>query len=305
MSKKILITGATGLIGLKLCKMLIGRGDHLTIFTRDLQKAKKEISGAREYVSWNYNIPGEWSGCINGKDAVIHLAGASIAGKRWNKEYKDIIMESREKSTRSLVNAIEQAAQKPSSFISSSAVGYYGNSGNTILTEDSDNRNDFLSNVCKVWEEEAEKVERLGVRRVSVRTGIVLSKDGGALKQMLPAFRFFAGGPLGNGRQWFPWIHIDDLIRIYIYALDNSSVSGSINAAAVNPITMKEFAKKLGKTLHRPAIIPVPLFALKMAIGESAKAVVASQRVVPEKLLRGGFKFKFENAEDALRDLLL
>ncbi len=304
MNKRIIITGATGLIGKILCKELIERGDEITIFTSNTAKATSLIKGAKEYIKWNYSNPEEWKNHLNESDAVIHLAGASIAGKRWNASYKKLIMESRIASTRNIVKAIEEAEQKPSTFISSSAVGYYGNAENNILTETSESGNDFLSQVCKAWELESEKVESFGVRRISVRTGIVLSAKGGALERMLLPFKLFIGGPIGSGKQWFPWIHIDDLIRIYLFALDNPSISGIINAASPNPATMKEFALTLGKTLHRPSLFRVPFFALRIAIGEAAESVIASQRVIPKKLLESGFKFKFENVEEALRDLL-
>ncbi len=304
MGKKIIITGATGLIGSRICKKLIDRSDELTIFTSNPSVASGKIKNAKEYVKWNYQSPEEWKDYLTGKDAVIHLAGASIAGKRWNNNYKSLILNSREISTHNLVKAISEVQAKPSVFISSSAVGYYGSAGDEIITEEYKSGDDFLSGVCKAWESEAEKVEHFNIRRVSVRTGIVLSPNGGALKQMLPPFKLFLGGPLGTGSQWFPWIHIDDLVKIYLFALDNTLILGSINAASPNPITMNKFAKTLGKILHRPSLFKVPLFALRIVIGEAAEAVVASQRVVPLKLLESGFKFEYENLEPALKDLL-
>ncbi|MDR3627865.1 MAG: TIGR01777 family oxidoreductase [Ignavibacteriaceae bacterium] len=305
MSKKIVVTGATGLIGESLCKALIDRGDDITVFTGSIHKAKLIIKGAKEYIYWDYNKPGEWANFLNSKDAVIHLAGASIAGKRWTDSYKETILESRKVSTQKLVQAFESIRQKPEVFISSSATGYYGNAGDEILTEDSKNGNDFLSLVCRIWEESAVKAKNFGIRSVSIRTGIALSSDGGALKQMLLPYKFFMGGHLGSGKQWFPWIHIADLIRIYLYALDNPSVNGAVNAVAPGQINAKEFAKCIGKTIHRPSFFPVPLIALKLAVGEAASSIVASQRVIPKKLLDAGFKFKFENVDEALKDLLI
>lgn len=305
MSKKIVVTGATGLIGESLCKALIGRGDDITVFTGSIYKAKLIIKGAKEYIYWDYNKPGEWANFLNSKDAVIHLAGASIAGKRWTDSYKGTILESRKVSTQKLVQAFESVRQKPEVFISSSATGYYGNAGDEILTEDSKNGNDFLSLVCRIWEESAVKAKNFGIRSVSIRTGIALSSDGGALKQMLLPYKFFMGGHLGSGKQWFPWIHIADLIRIYLYALDNPSVNGAINAVAPGQINAKEFAKYIGKTIHRPSFFPVPLIALKLAVGEAASSIVANQRVIPKKLLDAGFNFKFENVDEALKDLLI
>ncbi len=304
MNKKIIVTGATGLIGKKLCMELIKSGNEISVFTRDPERAKSVINDAKEYVNWDYETSEKWEEYLNGKNAVIHLAGESIAGMRWNSNYKKSIFNSRIISTRKLVNAIEKVEQKPSIFISASAVGYYGNAGNDELTESSKNGNDFLAEVCNDWELEAEKVEQFNLRSVSVRTGIVLDKESGALKKMLLPYKLFLGGSLGSGNQWFPWIHIDDLINIYLYILNNSSVDGPINASSPNPVTMKVFSKKLGKILHRPSFFNVPLFALKIAIGEAAESVVASQRVIPEKLLKNGFKFKFEKIDGALKDLL-
>ncbi len=304
MNKKIIITGATGLIGRKLCKALAELGNDLSIFTSSPENASKIIHHAKVFIRWDFNKVNEWEKYVENQDAVIHLAGASIAGKRWNENYKREIFNSRIVSTQNLVYAISKAQRKPTVFISSSATGYYGNKENDLLIENSNSGNDFLSNVCKAWESEAEKVEQLNVRRVSIRTGIVLSNEGGALKQLLTPFKFFVGGPLGSGTQWFPWIHIDDLVNIFLSTLDNTFFNGPVNAAAPNPVTMNQFARTLGKVLHRPSIFKVPLSALRIVLGESAEAVAASQRVIPKKLLDNGFKFQFENLEDALKDLL-
>ena len=304
MNKKIIITGATGLIGKRLCKALAEQGNYVTIFSSNPGNAAKIVPQAKDFIKWDYNKIEEWERFLENKDAVIHLAGASIAGKRWDENYKKEIFNSRISSTKNLVSAVSKLQNKPSVFISSSATGYYGNKGNEVLTENSNRGNDFLSEVCKAWESEAEKVEQLKVRRVSIRTGIVLSSDGGALKQMLTPFKFFAGGPIGSGTQWFPWIHIDDLVNIFLYALDNTLFNGPVNAAAPNPVTMNQFARTLGKILHRPSIFKVPLPALKIVLGESAEAVAASQRIIPKKLLDNGFKFQFEYVNEALRDIL-
>jgi hypothetical protein len=305
MSKKqIVITGATGLIGRSLCTFLNNKGDEITVFTRDIENGKKVLPFITRFVEWNYRNQELWQDELNGKDAVIHLAGANVFGKRWSKKYKSIIMESRKNATRNLVSAIGGIKNKPGVFISSSAVGYYGNQGSQIITEDSPAGNDFLADVCKVWEKEASLVEKSGVRRVSIRTGIVLDTDEGALKKMIPAFKLFAGGPLGNGSQWFPWIHIDDLVSIYLFALDNNNISGAVNASSPNPVTMNEFAKTLGKVLHRPSLFPVPEFVLKLAVGEGAQPILCSQRIIPKKLLDNSFQFKYNHLEPALSSLL-
>jgi hypothetical protein len=304
MNKKIIITGATGFIGKKLSKALIDRGEQVTIFTQSIEKGRAEIQNAYEYVKWNYKNPNEWRQHLDGKDAVIHLAGANLFARRWNKEYKKLIMESREISSRNIIEAISKAKKKPSIFICSSAVGYYGESGDSTLTEDSSNGNDFLASVCKEWESSAAEVEKLGVRRVSIRTGLILSIEEGPLKEMLLPFKLFVGGPLGNGKQWFPWIHIEDIIGIYLFALDNDGLKGSVNATAPNPVRMKEFTQALGKILHRPSFFSVPELVLRVVLGEFASAVTASLRVIPKKLKDINYKFRFERLEEALRDLI-
>lgn len=301
---KIIITGATGLIGKQLAEKLSLPGKQIIIFSRDSKKAKAILKKNYEYVDWDYKHPEKWIDKISESDAVIHLAGINLFAKRWNEEFKKEIIVSRRDTTRALADAIKNSSRKPKVFISASGVGYYGDGGDKILNEDSPAGNDFLAEVCKVWEAEASAVEDVGVRRVSIRTGIVLSADDGALKRMLLPFKFFVGGPLGNGKQWFPWIHIDDIVGIYMYAIENENLSGAVNAASPNICTMNEFAKTLGKVLNRPSFLPVPKFALKLAIGEAADVVLMGQRVSVNKLLSAGFKFKFENLKEALRNLL-
>ncbi len=304
MSKRIIITGATGLIGKKLSKSLIDRGDNVVIFSRNKDKAKSIIPGAKDHIEWDYSKPEVWNINLENSDAVIHLAGINLFSKRWNENFKKEIIASREVSTRNIANAINSCINKPKVLISASGIGYYGDCGDKILDEDSSAGNDFLADVCKVWEGEARKVEQSGVRSVQIRTGLVLSKEDGALKQMLPPFKFFIGGPLGNGKQWASWLHIDDIVRIYLHAVDNDNLHGPVNAASPNPVTMKEFAKTLGKVLHRPSLFSVPKFALKIVVGEAAEVVIASQRVDVKKLLSSGFKFKFNFVEEALINLL-
>ncbi|MBE0551946.1 MAG: TIGR01777 family protein [Ignavibacterium sp.] len=302
--KRIIVTGATGLIGQKLVKDLIDRGDEVIVFSRNAEKAKSIFPRALECVEWNYRKPDLWKSKLENSDAVIHLAGINLFSKRWKDDFKKAVLESREVSTKNLVEVIKSCANKPEVFISASGVGYYGDCGETVLNENSSKGNDFLADVCEVWESESVNVEASGVRSVQVRTGLVLSPEDGALKQMLPAFKFFIGGPLGNGKQWSSWLHIDDIVGIYIYAIDNKNLSRAVNAASPNPVRMKEFANTLGKVLNRPSLFPVPKFVLKIVVGEAAEVVTASQRVDVKKLLRSGYVFKFENLEDALRKLL-
>ncbi len=302
---KIAVTGATGLIGTKLCGELIKAGNSLAIFSGNTARAKKIIPKASEYFSWNYRNPDEWGHALEGVDAVIHLAGANISGKRWSKEYKLEIFESRKISTQNIVKVISGLKKKPGCFICSSGVNYYGESGDNILDENAAVGNDFLAGVCAAWEEETGKASGYGVRTVSIRTGVVLSGEGGALPELMLPFKMFAGGPIGNGRQWFPWIHIDDLVNIYLFALNNGSVNNAVNATAPHPVTMNEFAGTLGKILKRPSFFRIPVFLLRLVIGESAEAVTASMRAVPSKLIGEGFRFKFEFLDPALRDLII
>jgi len=303
--KKIIITGATGLIGRKLSQKLTEAGHQIIVFSRNASSAKNILKKDYTYIDWDYRNSDKWIESISTADVIVHLAGINLFAKRWNKKFKEEILASRKETTKALVDAVKLSQAKPEVFVSASGVGYYGDCGDKLLDENSPAGNDFLAEVCKVWEAEAAEVEQAGVRRVSVRTGIVLSKEDGALKRMLLPFRLFVGGPLGNGKQWFPWIHIDDIVGIYFHAIENQNLNGAVNAASPNICTMKEFAKTLGKVLHRPSLFPVPELALKIAIGEAGKVVLMSQRVKVNKLLESGYKFKFENLEEALRNLLL
>ncbi len=304
MSKKIILTGATGVIGSRLCKLLISRGDKVIVLSRDVKRAKDNLRIDAEFINWNYISPLSKEVNFDEVNAVIHLAGANLFERRWDNDYKKIILESRTLSTRILAQSINSSSVKPSVFISSSAVGYYGNKGNEIITESSLPGNDFLSSVCKQWENESIIVESSNVRRVNIRTGIVLNSEEGALKQMLLPFKLFIGGPIGNGKQWFPWIHIEDILNIYLFALDNDNIGGPLNAASPNPVLMKNFANNIGKILKRPSFFPVPVSALKIVLGEVAGVISSSQRIIPEKLLNNRFRFKYEFLNDALEDLL-
>ena len=304
MSKRIVVTGATGLIGKKLALSLVHRGDEVIIFSRNAEKARSIFPKAKECVAWNYKTPSHWENYFKNSDAVIHLAGINLFSQRWNDSFKKKVLESREVSTKNIVEAIGKSSNKPSVFISASGIGYYGDSGDNILTEESPVGKDFLADVCKVWEREAAKIETYGVRSVRVRTGLVLSPDEGALKQMLPPFKYFIGGSLGSGKQWASWIHIDDIVGIYIHAIDNAKLKGAINAASPTPVRMQEFAKTLGHVLNRPSLFSVPKFVLKIVVGEAAEVVTASQRIDINKLLNSGYHFKFSNLEKALNNLL-
>ncbi|HSD63530.1 MAG TPA: TIGR01777 family oxidoreductase [Ignavibacteriaceae bacterium] len=304
MSRKIIITGATGLIGSHLSKALTEKGYEIIVFTRDKEKNKQNAGSAKNYVEWDYHKPESWQNHINNCSGIIHLAGANLAGKRFTESYKRKVMDSRKISTENIVKAMSTVKNKPPVFICASGVNYYGDKGDLTLTEDSPSGNDFLSHVCAEWEAEAAKAESLGIRRVSVRTSPVLSVQGGVLEPLFPLFKFYLGAALGNGRQWFPWIHLDDLINVYIRVFEDDKFSGPVNAAAPDYVTMNDFAKQLGKAMHRPAFFKVPKFILRAAVGEAADFITASMKVVPKKLEVSGFKFEYPLLKDALNDIL-
>jgi uncharacterized protein (TIGR01777 family) len=305
MPRKIILAGATGLIGKYLFHELKSRGEGITILARNPVFAKRILPGAIEYIQFDLFKPKNWEYIINGKDIVINLSGATIGGRRWSKKNKKEIIESRIGTTKVLADAISKADNKPQTFICASAIGYYGTSETEVFTEESPPGNDFLAGICKQWENESANVENYGVRGVNVRTGVVLEKNEGALAKMLLPYRFFVGGPLGTGKQWLSWIHIIDLINIYLMCIDDQRFCGAVNATAPNPVKMKEFSRTLGKVLKRPAIFYVPEFVLKLIFGKSAETVINGQKVLPEKILNASYNFKFPKIEEALLNLLI
>jgi uncharacterized protein len=301
---KIIVAGGTGFIGTELVRKLLEAKHNVVLLSR---KSSHVFPGLRRYQDgllsielWDGETGGKWQDAIDGADAVINLTGESIAGKRWTASQKTKLLDSRINSTRIIVDAIADAKRKPNVLINASAVGYYGGVDTGDVSETSPAGKGFLADLCRQWEDEAKKVEALGVRLVLLRTGIVLEKDGGALKKMLLPFRLFAGGPIGSGRQWMPWIHLEDEIRIILFALEKQSLSGSVNVTAPTPVTMKDFAGILGRTIHRPSWAPVPAFVLTMALGEMAGMLLTGQKAVPQKLLDHGFKFRYTKLDGAL-----
>lgn len=301
MSKKIVITGATGLIGRKLANEFIKEGNQVTVVSRSIDKARKIIPDAYNYIEWDYKK--EPADFVNGNDIIIHLMGENIMAKRWSDDHKKNVFESRVDSTNALVKAISNAEVKPSVFIHSSAIGFYG-IGNFEADENTSKGNGFLADVVEAWEKEAEKVEKENVRRVSVRLGIVLDKNDGALKRMILPFRLFIGGPLGSGKQWFPWISIDDVVRIFKFVIENEKISGPVNAVSPGVVSMKEFANALGNVLKRPALIRVPEFILKLILGEAADALIYGVKVKPKKLIENGFEYNDTSIYNALKKIL-
>lgn len=296
----IVIAGGTGFIGGALTEALIARGDKPTLLTRDPEAAEARW-GAKAAVSlWDGRSPEAWTKTLDGADAVIDLAGASIAEGRWTPARKLLLIKSRLDSTRALVSAISRADKRPKVLINASAVGYYGESPEAPVAENAPQGRDFLAALCGQWEREALAAEPLGVRVVLARFGVVLERGGGALEKMSLPFKLFAGGPLGSGRQGFPWIHREDAIRALLFALDEEKLSGPVNLAAPGAITNREFTKALGRALHRPAFMPAPAFALKLALGEMSGMLLGGQFAQPKKLLEAGYKFKYETADAAL-----
>ncbi len=296
---RVIVTGGTGFIGPKLCERLVARGHDVIALTRDASRSRDHVHPKVRVVSWAEGAA--WEGFVDGAGALVNLAGESIA-QRWTASAKERIAKSRLNAAARLRAAAERAAQKPGVLVNASAVGYYGPHGDEILDEGAPAGEGFLAKVCVDWEAAARSLETLGTRVAMLRTGVVLGGEGGALAKMLPPFKAFLGGPLGTGRQWMSWIHRDDLVELYVFAVENSAVSGPVNATAPNPVTMRDFATALGRALHRPSFTKAPAAAIRVALGEMATVVLDGQRVVPKKALDLGFKFQFTDVLAALRD---
>lgn len=305
---KIVVTGATGFVGTKLVEQLHALGDRIVVLARNSQNASSLFPQSSfpnvEVVSYNPFELGDWAGVISGSDAVINLAGEPLAGVRWTDQRKQEIRDSRIVTTKVLVEAIAQAEVKPQVLISGSAIGYYGTSLDKTFDEYSAAGDDFLANICKYWEDAADVVTGLGVRLVKLRTGIVLGM-GGAIAKMLPIFQVGGGGKLGSGKQWFSWIHRDDLVALIIYTLKNPQVTGAINATAPQPVTNEEFTIALAKAVKRPAFLPVPAAALILIFGEAATVLLDGQRVIPHKAAINKFAFKYPDIDSALTQILV
>lgn len=308
---RILITGGTGLIGRELTASLAADGHEVIVLTRDPAKVTDLPKNARAE-KWDARTAQGWGHLVEGADAIANLAGESIAGenlsailfKRWSADYKRVITDSRLKVGQAVVEAIRAAKQKPKVLIQSSAVGYYGSRGDEELTEATGPGDDFTAGVCQAWEASTAEVEALGVRRAIIRTGVVLDPAGGVLPVVTLPFKFFAGGPLGNGKQWFPWIHMEDEVDAIRFLIENPNASGPFNLCAPFPVRNAELSRLVSKTMGRPAFMPAPAFALQLVLGEKAAIVLGSQRQLPRRLQELGFQFKYPKAEAALKDLL-
>ncbi|QDZ22854.1 epimerase [Chloropicon primus] len=295
------VTGATGLVGRQLVKRLISKGDRVNVLTRDKAGARETLG---QFSQLGFYSKGEWKDGIEGTKAVINLAGEPIS-TRWSEGVKQEIFDSRVNTTRYLSDLIRAAENKPEVFVSGSAIGFYGTSLGATFTEDSPCGSDFLAGVCREWEAAAhaasESGEGEGPRVVCLRTGLVLSKEGGVLEKMIPLFQLFIGSPLGAGDQWMSWIHRDDLVSLIVESVENKGISGPINGTAPNPVVMNEFCKALAECLGRPMFMPaVPDLPLQVLLGEGAILVLEGQKVVPEKAKDVGFKFKYETLGPAL-----
>lgn len=293
---KILITGASGLIGKALQGAFAHRGYEMLLATR-------REPGKPDQIQWSAEdgFREEDLERLEGLDAVIHLAGEPISGLRWTDEKKKAIRDSRVKGTHNVVNTLANLTQKPKVFIAGSAMGFYGDRGDEIVSESSPPGDNFLADVCREWETESRRAEDSGIRTVLLRTSIVLSKDGGALATMMTPFKFGVGGVIGSGKQWMSWVSLDDVVGIVNYAIENPELRGAVNVASPNPVTNEEFTKTLGDVLYRPTFLPLPEFAVNLVFGEMGDALLLnSTRVDPKRLRDAGYEFKFKDLKQAL-----
>jgi len=294
---RVLITGATGFIGQELVKRL----ERPIVLSRSPESARAKLGDVTAF-GWNADQDPPPPEAFEGVDAIVHLAGEPVAEGRWNPEKKRRIRDSRRLGTRNLVRGIESLAVRPRVLVSASAVGWYGARGDEVLTEQSAPGDDFLADVCREWEAESHRARDLGLRAVNPRIGIVLGKGGGAMEKMLTPFKLGVGGRLSHGNQWMPWVHVDDVVGLILFALAQEKLDSPVNATAPEPVTNREFTRTLGHVLHRPTILPAPAFALRLAVGEFAEILLASQKVIPRAALDAGYTFKYPQLEAALRD---
>jgi len=293
---KVLITGASGLIGTQLQKSFVEKGYEMRLATRGELRHPNQIHWNTETGFAKKDLER-----VENFDAIIHLAGENVSGLRWTDDKKKSIRDSRVNGTHNVVENIAKLKNKPRVFISGSAIGFYGDRNDDVMTESSKPGDTFLSDVCKAWETESMRAENLGVRTVLLRTGIVLSKDGGALAAMLTPFKFGVGGVVGSGKQWMSWISLEDVVGIVNFALENDNLRGPVNVVSPNPVTNEEFTKTLGEVLYRPSFLPLPEFAVNLVFGEMGDALlIDSTRVAPKRLEEAGFEFRFPHLKMAL-----
>ncbi|MDZ8027338.1 MAG: TIGR01777 family oxidoreductase [Nostoc sp. SerVER01] len=304
---KVAVTGATGFVGSHLIQRLHQEGHRVLVLTRNTSFAQKVFPAGAfpnvEIVAYTPTQSGSWQSAIALCDAVVNLAGEPIGEGRWTPERKQEILNSRKLGTQKIVEAIVSANPKPTVLVNASAIGYYGTSETATFDETSLSGKDFLAQVCQTWEAEATKVKDAGVRLVILRLGIVLG-NGGALAKMIPPFKLFAGGPIGSGRQWFSWIHLDDLVNLILQALTRPEIEGVYNATAPNPVRMADLSHTLGEVMHRPSWLPVPGFAIEALLGDGAMVVLEGQKVLPKRTVETGFEYRYANLQSALKEIL-
>ncbi len=300
---RVIVTGGSGLIGRALTEALAARGDEVRVTSRE-PDAVSGLPAGVEVARWDGASVAELTPFLDGADAVVHLAGAGIADGRWSQARKRAIRASRTRSTAAVAAAFGVASEPPRALLQGSAVGYYGSRGEDELDESAEPGEDFLAKVCVDWEAAGRAVEDLGVRRAMLRTGVVFESEGGALPKMALPFKFFAGGPVGSGRQWVPWIHMADEIGAIQHVLDSPEASGVFNLAAPVPATNREIAKAIGRALRRPSFMPAPALAMKLVLGEMAELLLSSQKVRPDALVAAGYSFRFPRLGEALEELL-
>jgi uncharacterized protein (TIGR01777 family) len=300
---RVTLTGATGLIGTRLVAALARRGDEVTVLSRDPARARERLGTGIQAQAWDPLGAPAPASALAGRDGVVHLAGEPVA-QRWSAAARERIRTSRESGTANLVAGLRSADPRPRVLVSASAVGYYGPRGDEQIAESEPPGSDFLAQVCVAWERAARAAGELGMRVALVRTGVVLDPSGGALAKMLPPFRAGVGGPVAGGHQWMPWIHVDDLVGIYLAALDGEDWRGPLNASAPHPVTNRDFSKALGRALHRPALAPVPRLALRALYGEMEQIVTTGQRAIPSRPLALDYAFAHPQLDEALRSAL-
>jgi len=303
--KRVIVTGATGFIGKALCFRLAEEGYEVVALTRSLEKGKKLFGNKATVARWDGQSAESWLDFVDGAWGIVNLAGENIGSGRWTPQKKQSILQSRLDAGRAVVEAVESVEKKPEVVIQASAVGYYGSQADELIDENSSPGEGFLADIAKEWELSTQKVESLNVRRVVIRSGVVLGRDGGAFLRLLKPFRFFAGGSLGSGRQWFAWIHLADELEAILFLLKREDLQGVFNLTAPESLIQKDLARLLGKILKRPSWLPAPGFMLRLFLGEMAgEMLLVSQRVTPRRLLEAGFSFRYPQMEQALREIL-
>ncbi|MGB3714867.1 MAG: TIGR01777 family oxidoreductase [Candidatus Promineifilaceae bacterium] len=306
---RIVIAGGTGLIGRALVEDLVGAGHDIVVLSRNSAVQSSTFPEGVQLAQWDASEIGDWSRLVDGSDVVVNFAGENIAGERflpgrWTEAKKRLLKSSRVDAGEVISRSIAEANARPRALIQASAVGYYGPRGDEIVTESTSAGYDYLAKLCAAWEESSEGVEQHGVRRVILRTGLVLSTRGGPLPRLIKQYRLFAGGPFGNGEQYWPWIHLDDVVGAIRFLMEDDSANGPFNVTSPTPVTNRQFSKAFGRVLGRPSFWPIPAFVMKLLVGEVSVVVLKGQRAIPEKLNSLGFYFEFSDLGAALEDVM-